>query len=55
MEALGVFASVLPEIILTVAGLVLMLVATSEGEGIPRLVSWLTALRSRCLLSMPAA
>ncbi|MBN8832607.1 MAG: NADH-quinone oxidoreductase subunit NuoN [Sphingomonadales bacterium] len=41
MEALGVFASVLPEIILTVAGLVLMLVATSEGEGIPRLVSWL--------------
>jgi NADH-quinone oxidoreductase subunit N len=43
MEFLGVFASVLPEIILTVAGLILMLVATSEGEGVARMVGWLSA------------
>jgi len=42
MDSLGVFASVLPEIVLTVAGLVLMLVGAYAGDGSARLVSWLS-------------
>jgi NADH-quinone oxidoreductase subunit N len=42
MENLGVFASVLPEIILTIAGLALMLVGAFAGDGSGRLVSWLS-------------
>jgi len=41
MEFLGVFASVLPEIILTIAALALMLVAAFAGDGSARLNSWL--------------
>ena len=44
MHALGAFASVLPEIILTIAGLVLMLVAAFGGDGTARIVSWLSVL-----------
>lgn len=44
MHALGAFASVLPEIILTIAGLVLMLVAAFGGDGTSRIVSWLSVL-----------
>jgi len=42
MHALGAFASVLPEIVLTIAGLLLMLVAAFGGDGSSRLVSWLS-------------
>jgi NADH-quinone oxidoreductase subunit N len=42
METLAVFASVLPEIVLTIAGLILMLVAAYAGDGSARLVSWLS-------------
>jgi len=42
MDSLGAFASVLPEIALTIAGLALMLVAAFAGDGSARLVSWLS-------------
>ena len=42
MSALGAFASVLPEIVLTIAGLALMLVAAFGGDGSSRIVSWLS-------------
>jgi NADH-quinone oxidoreductase subunit N len=41
MDSLGVFASVLPEIILTIAGLALLMVAAYAGDASARLVSWL--------------
>ncbi len=44
MDSLGVFASVLPEIILTIAGLVLMMVSAYAGDGAARLINWLAVL-----------
>jgi NADH-quinone oxidoreductase subunit N len=57
MDSLGVFASVLPEIVLTVAGLALMLVAAFAGDASARLVSWLSVAAlavAGLLLSQPA-
>ncbi|BAK66980.1 MULTISPECIES: NADH-quinone oxidoreductase subunit NuoN [Sphingobium] len=42
MDSLGVFASVLPEIILTVSGLALLMAAAFSGDRIAGLVSWLS-------------
>jgi len=57
MDSLGGFASVLPEIVLTVAGLALMLVAAFAGDASARLVSWLSVAAlavAGVLLSQPA-
>jgi len=41
MDSLGAFASVLPEIILTVAGLALLMVAAYAGDAAARVIGWL--------------
>ncbi|MBU0557782.1 MAG: NADH-quinone oxidoreductase subunit NuoN [Alphaproteobacteria bacterium] len=57
MDSLGVFASVLPEITLTIAGLALLMVSAFAGDNAGRLVSWLSVLAlglAGVLLATPA-
>jgi len=57
MDSLGVFASVLPEIILTVAGLALLMVAAYAGDASARLIGWLAVAAlalTEAVLALPA-
>ena len=57
MDSLGVFASVLPEISLTISGLILLMLSAFLGDGASRLISWLAVAAlalATVLLSLPA-